>query len=192
VRAAGIAALAAAALAAGVYLALERRAAGPDPADVLALTRTQLPDLAGGEASLERWRGKVIVVNFWASWCPPCREEIPGLVRIQERFASNGVQVVGIAIDSAAKSRQAAAELGINYPVLVAGLETIDLTRKLGNPAGALPYTLVLDRRGALAATHLGVIPEASLERILAPLLGSSPAPAGLNAPNFAEKSANG
>jgi thiol-disulfide isomerase/thioredoxin len=171
-RAAGIAALAAVALATGVYVALERRAASPDPAAMSALTGTRLPNLAGGEASLDQWRGKVIVVNFWASWCPPCREEIPGLVRTQERLAANGLQVVGIAIDSAANSRQAAAELGINYPVLVAGLETIDLTRKLGNPAGALPYTLVLDRRGSLVTTHLGVISEASLERILGPLLG--------------------
>ena len=165
-------AVAAIALAAGVYLALERRAAPVDAAAVSALTRTTFPDLAGEQVSLERWRGKVIVVNLWASWCPPCREEIPGLVRIQQKFASNGVQIVGIAFDSAAKSRQAAAELGINYPILVAGLEAIDLTRKLGNRAGGLPYTLVLDRQGSPVATHLGILSEADLERILTPLLG--------------------
>jgi thiol-disulfide isomerase/thioredoxin len=165
-------AVAAIALAAGVYLALERRAAAVDAAAVSALTRTTFPDLAGEQVSLERWRGKVIVVNLWASWCPPCREEIPGLVRIQQKFASNGVQIVGIAFDSAAKSRQAAAELGINYPILVAGLEAIDLTRKLGNRAGGLPYTLVLDRQGSPVATHLGILSEADLERILTPLLG--------------------
>jgi thiol-disulfide isomerase/thioredoxin len=172
VRTAAVAAVAAVALAAGVYFALERAATAVDPAAVLALTRTALPDLAGTETSLGQWRGKVLVVNFWASWCPPCREEIPGLVRIQRRFAANGVQLVGIAIDSAAKSRQAAAELGINYPVLVAGFEAVDLTRKLGNPIGALPYTLVLDRKGTVIRTHLGILSEADLERILGPLLG--------------------
>jgi thiol-disulfide isomerase/thioredoxin len=171
-RVVAAAAIAVIALAAGVYLALERRAAAVDAAAVSALTRTMFPDLAGEQVSLERWRGKVIVVNLWASWCPPCREEIPGLVRTQQKFASNGVQIVGIAFDSAAKSRQAAAELGINYPVLVAGLEAIDLTRKLGNRAGGLPYTLVLDRQGSPVATHLGILSEADLERILAPLLG--------------------
>ncbi len=170
-RIAAIAAVAAAALAAGVYLALERRATAPVPAAVSALTRMQLVDLAGEPATLERWRGRVLVVNFWASWCPPCREEIPGLIRIQEKFASNGVQIVGIAIDSAAKSREAATEMKISYPILVAGLEAIDLTRKLGNPAGGLPYTLILDREGTLVTTHLGLLSEPDLERILAPLL---------------------
>jgi len=93
-------------------------------------------------------------------------------VRTQRKFAANGVQIVGIAFDSAAKSRQAATELGINYPVLIARLETIDLTRKLGNRAGALPYTLILDRQGAPVTSHLGILSEADLERILAPLLG--------------------
>jgi thiol-disulfide isomerase/thioredoxin len=172
VRAAALAAVAAVALAAGIYLALERRATVADPAVVSALTRAVLPDLSGDPTSLDRWRGKVIVVNFWASWCPPCREEIPGLVRTQQKFAANGLQIVGIAVDSAEKSRQAAMEMGINYPVLVAGMETIDLTRKLGNRAGGLPYTVVLDREGSLVTSHLGLISEADLHRILAPLLG--------------------
>lgn len=167
-----LAAVAAVALAAGAYVALERRAAAVDHAAVLALTRTEFPDLAGGRVTLEHWRGKVLVVNLWASWCPPCREEIPGLVRAQQKLAPNGLQIVGIAFDSAAKSRQAAAELGINYPVLVAGLEAIDLIRKLGNRAGGLPYTLVLDRHGSPVASHLGILSEAELERIVAPLLG--------------------
>lgn len=171
-RIVAVGAIAALALAAGVYYALEQRAAAVDAAAVSALTQTRFPDLAGEPVSLERWQGKVIVVNLWASWCPPCREEIPGLVRVQQKFASNGVQIVGIAFDSAAKSRQAAAELGINYPVLVAGLEAIDLTRKLGNRAGGLPYTLILDRRGFPVARHLGILSEADLERILTPLLG--------------------
>ena len=171
-RVVAVAAVAAVALAAGVYFALERRTTAVDAVAVSALTRTVFPDLAGEQLSLERWRGKVIVVNFWASWCPPCRDEIPGLVRMQRKFAANGVQIVGIAFDSAAKSRQAATELGINYPVLIAGLETIDLTRKLGNRAGGLPYTLVLDRQELPVTTHLGILSEPDLERILAPLLG--------------------
>jgi thiol-disulfide isomerase/thioredoxin len=170
-RVAAIAVVAAVALAAGVYLALERRAAGPDAAAVSALALTKFPDLSGEPVSLQRWQGKILVVNLWASWCPPCREEIPGLVRAQQKFAANGVQIVGIAFDSAAKSRQAAGELGINYPVLVAGMEAIDLVRKVGNRAGGLPYTLVLDRQGGPVAAHLGILSETDLERILAPLL---------------------
>jgi thiol-disulfide isomerase/thioredoxin len=169
---AAIAAAAAIALAAGLYFGLEQRAGAPDPAAVSALTRADLPDLAGGRTTIERWRGKVVVVNFWASWCPPCREEIPGLLRIQQKFAANGVQVVGIAVDSEAKSRQAASEMGISYPVLVAEVQIIDVTRQLGNRAGGLPFTVVLDREGRLVATHLGLLSEAQLERLIRPLLG--------------------
>jgi thiol-disulfide isomerase/thioredoxin len=114
----------------------------------------------------------VVVVNFWASWCPPCREEIPGLVRIQQKFAANGLQVVGIAVDSVDKSRQAASEMGISYPMLVAEVQIMDVTRRLGNRAGGLPFTVVLDREGRLVTTHLGLLSEAQLERLVRPLLG--------------------
>jgi thiol-disulfide isomerase/thioredoxin len=169
---AATAAVAALALAAGLYFGIAQRAGAPDPTAVLALTRANLPDLTGDRATLERWRGKVVVVNFWASWCPPCREEIPGLLRIQERFAANGLQVVGIAVDSVAKSRQAAGEMGISYPVLIAETQIIEITRRLGNRAGGLPFTVVLDREGRLVTTHLGLLSEAQLERLVKPLLG--------------------
>jgi thiol-disulfide isomerase/thioredoxin len=166
------AAVAAIALAAGLYFGIAQRTGTADPAAVLALTRADLPDLSGDRATLERWRGKVVVVNFWASWCPPCREEIPGLLRIQSRFAANGLQVVGIAVDSVAKSAQAASEMGITYPVLVAETQIIEITRRLGNRAGGLPFTVVLDREGRLVATHLGLLSEAQLARLVQPLLG--------------------
>jgi thiol-disulfide isomerase/thioredoxin len=169
---AATAAVAALALGAGLYFGVERRAGAPDPAAVSALTRADLTDLAGSRATLERWRGKVLVVNFWASWCAPCREEIPGLLRIQQRFAPNGLQVVGIAVDTVDKSRQAASEMKISYPVLVAGVQIIDITRQLGNRAGGLPFTVVLDREGRLVTTHLGLLSEAQLERLVRPLLG--------------------
>ena len=169
---AATAAVAALALAAGLHFGIEHRAGTPDPGAVFALTRMDLPELAGGRATLERWRGKVVVVNFWASWCPPCREEIPGLIRIQQKLAANGLQVVGIAVDSADKSRQAATEMSISYPVLVAEVQIIDVTRRLGNRAGGLPFTIVLDRDGRLVTTHLGLLSEGELERLVAPLLG--------------------
>jgi thiol-disulfide isomerase/thioredoxin len=174
-RTGAIAAVAALALAAGLYLALTLRTAPVDRGTLSALTLAQFPTLAGNSAKIAGWRGKVMVVNFWASWCPPCREEIPGLVRAQAKYAVNGVQIVGIAVDSAAKSREAAAELGIDYPVLIAGLETVDLLRRLGNRAGGLPYTVILDRQGELVATHLGVLTEPQLDRLLAPLLVTPP-----------------
>lgn len=164
--------VAAIALAAGIYVRMESRSGLPTPDSVSALTKAQFKDLSGQSSSLEHWRGRVLVVNFWASWCPPCREEIPGLARISGQFAANGLQVVGIAVDSVEKARESATELGINYPVLIAGLEVIDLTRHLGNRAGGLPFTVILDRQGKLVRTHLGLISEAELAQIVAPLLG--------------------
>jgi thiol-disulfide isomerase/thioredoxin len=171
-RTALFAGVAAAALAVGVYLQLHGRSDAVDSAAVSALTQTKFQDLSGESGSLEQWRGRVLVVNFWASWCAPCREEIPGLVNIHREYAAKGLQIVGIAVDSADKARESASALGVNYPVLVAGIESIDLTRRLGNRASALPFTLVFDRSGKVIATHLGILSEAALTRIISPLLG--------------------
>src|SRR5262245_60664989 len=112
-HAVAIVVVAAVALAAGLYAAVDR-APPSERVAVSALTLIQFPDLAGNSTTLSHWQGKVVVVNFWASWCPPCREEIPGLVRMQVKYAANGLQIVGIAVDSVEKSRQAAAEMTIN------------------------------------------------------------------------------
>jgi thiol-disulfide isomerase/thioredoxin len=168
-RAALIAVAAALALAAGLVAHLSWRTGSPDAAAVSALTLAQFQDLGGRPGSINNWRGQVVIVNFWASWCPPCREEIPGLISIQRQFAAKGVQVVGIAVDSVENARTSAAELKIDYPVLIAGIEVIDLTRKLGNRAGALPYTVILNREGKVIATHLGLISEADLARLITP-----------------------
>lgn len=158
-------ALGAAALSAGLWFGSSRRKqahaeAGSGPA-LLAMT---FPTPDGGKRSLSEFRGQILIVNFWATWCPPCREEIPGLISIQKRFGANGVQIVGIAIDSAEKTRDYAADMGINYAVVMGGMETLDLVRILGNKAGALPFTVVLDRKGEVAITHLGLMSESQVE----------------------------
>jgi len=167
-----LAAVGALALAAGLYAWFDMRSDASQAEAVSRLAGATFPDLAGEQVSLERWRGKVLVVNFWASWCAPCRDEIPGLLRIQQKYAANGLQIVGIAVDTADKSRDAARAMGISYPVLVGGAESIDLARRFGNRAGGLPYTVVLDQRGALVMRHLGILTEAELEQLIQPLLG--------------------
>jgi thiol-disulfide isomerase/thioredoxin len=169
----GLLAIAAAAmgLAISVYVRTDNQARD---AAMSALTRAELKDLRGDIATLARWRGSVLVVNFWASWCAPCREEIPGLMAIQQQYAANGLQVVGIAVDTADKARQAADAMRISYPVLVGGVESVDLTRQLGNKVGGLPYTVVLDREGSFVADHLGILRPPQLDKIVRPLLGRS------------------
>ena len=118
----------------------------------------------------EQWRGKVLVVNFWATWCTPCREEIPGFIRFQDSFGAQGVQFVGVAIDQKQRVESYAKEMGINYPLVVGGLETMEFARQLGNRHGVLPFTLVVDRAGNIRATEVGILRPEKLESLLKPL----------------------
>lgn len=129
-------------------------------------------DLDGRARRLLEWRGQVVVCNFWATWCAPCREEVPLLVAAKQQYAAKGLEIVGIGIDQAAKIREFAANYGVNYPMLVAGSEAIDIMRELGNKAGALPYTVLLDRSGRVAGQRLGAFRKEELAQVLTKLLG--------------------
>ncbi len=135
---------------------------GPAPvseaADVNALFAAQLPDLKGVSTSLNRWRGSILVVNFWATWCAPCKEEMPAFMAMQREFADRGVQFVGIAADQPDKVKQFAAEMDVNYPLLIGGMDVLDLSAKVGNRISALPFTVVLDRQGHIAHRQLGIL----------------------------------
>jgi len=136
-------------------------------AAISQLLQLTLPDPEGNLQRFSRWEGKVLVLNFWATWCAPCQEEIPELIKTQNKLASTGVQIVGIGVDSATKIRQFSKEFGINYPILVGDINLISLTRDLGNPKSGLPFTLVLDRTGKLVKVHLGILSEQTLEKYL-------------------------
>lgn len=160
------------ALAAGVFIGMD--AGGPKKSEPAlssnAISRffsTQLNDETGKPFALEQWRGKILVVNFWASWCQPCREEMPAFSRLQSKYAANNVQFVGIALDSAANVSQFKKMLPINYPLLIAESEGSELTRQLGNSRLALPYTVVFGKRGEVRKIKLGRIHEDELDAIL-------------------------
>lgn len=156
------------AVAAGIGLALWNPAP-PQRADGLfALT---LPDAEGVTQRLGQWQGKVVVVNFWATWCEPCREEMPEFVRVQRELGPKGLQFVGIAVDQPDKVAAFAKELGLNYPALVGGYDAMELSRNLGNHLVALPFTIVIDRRGVIAYTQLGPIKKGQLRPIIDKLL---------------------
>ena len=119
---------------------------------------TPLPDLSGKPRQLSEWRGRVLVCNFWATWCAPCREEIPVLIAARSKFAAKGAEIVGIAVDNASKVRDFAASFKITYPVLLSEADGLELMRKLGNSAGGLPYTVFLDREGRPVDQRLGAM----------------------------------
>jgi len=140
------------ALAGGIALAVWDQT----PRDATKLLALSLPDTSGQQQSLAQWRGKVLVVNFWATWCEPCRKEMPEFVRAQRELGPKGLQFVGIAVDQRDKVEQFAKELDLNYPALIAGYDAVDLSKSLGNELSALPFTIVLDRKGNVATTQLG------------------------------------
>ncbi|HSE01877.1 MAG TPA: TlpA disulfide reductase family protein [Burkholderiales bacterium] len=145
---------------------------GMDTQEVVErVLKARLVDVKGATGSLEQWRGSVLVVNYWATWCAPCREEIPVFVRLQERYGSRGLQFVGIAIDQPDKVAEFAREFRINYPLLLGGVDAIELLRQVGNRAGVLPYTLVIDRKGVLVSRESGGLKEVRLEHLIQPLL---------------------
>jgi thiol-disulfide isomerase/thioredoxin len=164
---------AAAATAAGVYVGQRDRSHDAEPVgrDADALLGVTLPDVNGASQPLAQWRGKVLVVNFWATWCAPCREEMPEFVRVQHELGANGLQFVGIAADSPDKIAQFANEIQLNYPALVGGYGAIELSGTLGNKLMALPFTVIVDRKGRIAHTQLGPLREAKLRSIIGTLL---------------------
>jgi len=136
-----------------------------------AVWAARLPDLAGEEQALAQWRGEVVVLNFWAPWCPPCREEIPAFVRLQERYGERGLRFVGVALDDPVKVAEFADQNEINYPTLLGGLAAVELGRSAGNRLGGLPYTLILDRAGNPVTSITGELSETRLEGLIQPLL---------------------
>ena len=139
----------------------------PQASDLLMAM--SLPDLQGKPQHLEQWRGKMLVVNFWATWCAPCREEIPVFVKLQDRHAAKGLQFVGISIDQVDKTSEFAANYKINYPTLIGTFDTVEVSRQVGNQRRALPFTVILDRKGGIVATELGGLTEEKLEFLLKP-----------------------
>lgn len=142
-----------------------------DDSAAQALLSAPMPDLQNQPQTLTQYRGKLLVVNFWATWCPPCREEIPHFVQTQAKLADNGVQFVGIALDTPQQVAPFALEMNINYPLLIGGINEQEAMRKLGNASGGLPFTLIYDRSGQLREQIIGGLDQIRLQQVLAPYL---------------------
>lgn len=159
-----------AALLAGVYTGSQRSgtSAPASPAvtaeAMASLFASSLEDVAGKSQPFSRWQGRTLVVNFWATWCPPCREEMPAFSRLQDRYAARGVQFVGIALDTADNVRAFAEAHPVNYPLLIGGAAGVDLARQFGNTRLVLPYTLLIAPDGDLRLVRPGPLSESELD----------------------------
>jgi thiol-disulfide isomerase/thioredoxin len=170
--------LAAVALVAGIGAAYfssstVEAAAGNPPKDLSAFYDQSFPDASGKEFSFKDYRGKIVVVNFWATWCVPCVEEIPELSRLQTEYKKKNVEFVGIGIDNAANIAEFQKKVAASYPLLVAGAHGSELVQSYGDNMGALPYTLVLDEKGGVRGSKLGAIDVKELRGWLKSATGS-------------------
>ncbi|MBL8414652.1 MAG: TlpA family protein disulfide reductase [Propionivibrio sp.] len=160
------------ALTAGVYIGMGARIERtPEPSvsseAIARLFTTHLNDSEGKQQTLKQWQGNTLVINFWATWCPPCREEMPSFSRLQTKFAANGVQFVGIALDTAENVINFSKQYPSVYPLLIADSEGVELTRLLGNSRLALPYTVVLAANNEVRLARLGRVSEQELDILL-------------------------
>ncbi|MEO6745237.1 MAG: TlpA disulfide reductase family protein [Caldimonas sp.] len=123
----------------------------------------RFPKPGGGEVALSEWRGAPLLINFWATWCPPCVEEMPLLARFQKAQRGAGWRVLGLAVDKEKPVQEFVAAKGIDFPIALAGNEGLALSRSLGNTAGGLPFSLALGRNGTVLAQKVGALNEAML-----------------------------
>ena len=125
----------------------------------------QSPD--GKAIDPKEWQGKILVLNFWASWCPPCVAEMPQLEKLQGEFSSQNVLFVGIAIDSPPKVRKFLQNTPVSYPIAMGGTHGSELYQLLGNTQSAIPYTVLISPSGKILYTKLGEIDEDDLRKAI-------------------------
>lgn len=130
-----------------------------------------LLDLDGAEHDLADYRGELVLVNFWATWCAPCMREIPMLIEAQEAFGAQGLQILGPALDDADAVQRFAGAMEMNYPVFAGVGQVGPALSILGDTQGALPFTVLLDRDGRLIEQHYGEMDRAALDALIVPLL---------------------
>lgn len=170
-------ATAAVAAAAGAGVAWLRIAPQPAVADTTTLFASTFDDADGRRQPIAQWKGRPLVVNFWATWCPPCVEEMPDLQRVRDDYRARGVEIIGVGIDNAAKVREFRDRLGITLPLLVAGAGGTELGRELGNRAGVLPYTVLVAADGKVLQRKIGQVKPAELRAWLDAALSAQGSP---------------
>lgn len=142
----------------------------PSPAPLFGAT---LSDLDDKPVALEKFKGKPLIVNFWARWCGPCRQEIPALAKLRKAHRKAGLEVIGIGLEDKPEAvREFAKAYEMDYPVLLAKDKGIPLMQALGNGKGGLPFTIAIDRQGRMVSKRLGIMHQADLDAAAEAALG--------------------
>ena len=138
----------------------------------------KLKGLDGATHTLEEWKGRVIMLNFWASWCAPCQYEIKDFVRYQEEYGDRGLQILGLGVDEARKLGNVKRTLGINYPVLVVDpVNDMHILAEWGNKKQFIPYTVVIAANGEINYIHRGQMDDLAFNEYVLPLLEGEKSP---------------
>jgi thiol-disulfide isomerase/thioredoxin len=153
----------------GAYFGVQYHApVASHPSVTARLFAQALPDAQGQSHPMSQWQGKTLIVNFWATWCAPCVEEMPELSVLQNEIAAKNGQIIGIGIDSAVNILEFTAKYKIAYPLYVAGMSGTELSRAFGNQAGGLPFTVLIAPDGKIKKTYLGRLKLEELRKDLA------------------------
>lgn len=159
-------------LAAGI---LSHRQTRPSVAAEAASPALQFrfPDMQGQMQDVAQWQGKILVVNFWATWCPPCLKEIPEFIKWQQEYRSRNLQFVGIALDDSEAVAEYLQRVAINYPTLIAGEEGSQLAYRLGNVINAVPFTIIVNQQGQILHRQPGELTKRQFLQVVQPLMAA-------------------
>ena len=140
-------------------------------ASTQALFAATFPNENGKPQSLKQYAGKIVVLNFWATWCEPCREEMPELSALHDAYKNKNVVVLGVAVDEVAAIGEFSKETKVSYPLFAADMQGMEIASHLGNDKSVLPYTVIIKADGSVAKTYFGRVTKPLLEETLAKLI---------------------
>ena len=160
----------------GIYIGnIQTRPVPAKNGAVQQLTTLSLNDSHGKQQKLSQWQGKFLLVNFWATWCTPCVQEMPELSELQKELSNGNIQFIGLGIDSPSNIVEFTKKYQISYPLFAAGMEGTELSRQLGNQAGGLPFTVLISPDGTLLKSYLGRLNSVQLRSDIIKLTNSKP-----------------
>lgn len=142
-------------------------------ASTQSLPDISMPDTAGKQRNLKEWQGKIMILNFWATWCPPCMKEMPEFQAIQNELGAKGIQFVGIALDDAEPVQEFITKKNITYPILIGPDSGTKLAHDLGNVVNTVPFTVIFDSKGQLIKRQMGTLDREAILEIINPLIKS-------------------
>ena len=131
----------------------------------------KLKDLEDKVRDVKEWDGQVLMINFWATWCPPCRREMPAFIELQKKYKDKGFTILGIALDEKQAVLDFTDPMGMNYPILMAEQDGIVISKAYGNNLGVLPYTVIVDRKGNIIHRQRTELTFEQVEGMIKPLL---------------------